>query len=111
MSHETRKGYVAEAAVVAALAELGNVYRPRTTSHQATDTGDVAGLPMVFSVKNHLRMDLAAWVDEMIAMVGRSPHATGVVVHKRRGKGKAGDWYVTTSLDLLLPLLRAYISK
>jgi hypothetical protein len=109
MSYESKKGYSAEHAVVRELQPIGNrIYRPRTTSYLAVDTGDVHGLPLVISVKNQARLELSTWVDELSAMVDRSIFDTGIVVHKRRGKGRAADWYVTTSLGLYLPVLREW---
>jgi hypothetical protein len=112
LSYATSKGYRAEAAVVVYLSRLlAPCWRPRTTSRTDTDTGDVAGLPLVVSVKDHRALRLAAWTDEMRAMVKRSPWRTGVVVHKRAGKGDPGDWYVTLPLDLFVPLLHAYVTS
>jgi hypothetical protein len=34
-----------------------------------------------------------------------------VVLHKRAGKGSPGRWYVTTSGDLALPLIGAYVDR
>ena len=112
MSYATAKGYRAEAMIVDLLTPFGtDVRRPRTTSRRETDTGDVHGLPLVVSVKNHAALALALWVDEVAGMVKRSPYETGVVFHKRRGRGSGADFYVTTSARLFLPLLRAYVGS
>jgi hypothetical protein len=110
MSYASRKGYMGEAVPRDYLSDrLGvQLRRPRTTSRTATDTGDLDGLPMVLSCKAHERMRLAEWVDELEAMVGRSPWETGVVVHKRPGRATGAGYYVTTSLGLLVPLVAAY---
>lgn len=111
MSYCSSKGYMAEHALEQYYRQLGyEVRRPRTTSHSNTDTGDLAGMPLVQSVKNHARIQLAAAVDEMLAMVERSPWDTGLLYHKRIGKGQPGAWYVTTTVDLAQPLLEAYIN-
>lgn len=110
MSYTSKKGYSAEHAVATWLAPYGDdVRRPRTTSYAATDTGDVAGLPLVLSVKNHARDTLAGWVDELSTMVERSPYETGVVIHKRVRVGHPDGWYVTTNGRLFLPLLCGFI--
>ena len=110
MSRESVKGRTAETAVVELLAALGDpVYRPRTTSSSNVDTGDVHGLPLVVSVKNHRRIDLSSFVDEMVGMVGRSRFDAGVVIVKRPGKGNPRDWYAVTTGDMLLRLLYAYL--
>lgn len=111
MSYASDKGYRAEKAVCDYLAGIErNVRRPRLTSYQDTDTGDIAGLPFVVSIKDHARLALADFVDEMTKMVGRSSWATGIVVHKRRGRRDAGDWYVTLPLKLMAPFIRAYMT-
>lgn len=109
MSANSRLGYTGEAETCRYLSQLAPVWRPRTTSRTDTDTGDVAGLPLVVSVKNHARLDLAGWVDEVERMVTRSEWNVGVVVHKRRGHAYPGRWYLTTSMDLALPVLAAYV--
>lgn len=109
MSLQSRKCQDSEHAVCMALEPYGtNVFRPRTTSIRDRDTGDIHGLPLVVSVKNQKEMALAGWVDEMARMVRRSPWDTGVVIHKRARKSGVLDWYVSTSVELFLPLLSAY---
>lgn len=113
MSYASAKGYMAEHATVQFLSTMlhADVRRPRTTSITAVDTGDVVGVPLVVSVKNHAAMGLSKWVDEVEAMVARSPWETGVVVHKRRGKGHPRDWYATTSFGLLIPMIDSYVAQ
>jgi hypothetical protein len=112
VSYESEKGSYAETVVARALAPYGQeVHRPRTTSLRERDTGDVHGLPMVVSVKNRQRMVLSEWVDELGHMVERSRWDTGVVVHKRSGRGQVNDWYVTTSFGLFLPLVEALADR
>jgi hypothetical protein len=107
MSYESKKGYSAERAVEVLWNERGRpVMRPRAGATQ--DVGDLVGLPVVQSVKNHARMDLAGWVGGLQRQVGHAGLETGVVWHKRRGKGSPLDWYVTTSGALALVLLETY---
>lgn len=81
--------------------------RPRAgTVH---DCGDIAGLPYVVSCKNCAKLELAAWVDALPRMCEAAKLATGIVIHKRRGKGNPGLWYVTTTLDLFMPFHDAYL--
>lgn len=108
MSYATAKGYRGEADVRGFFAARGvTLIRPRTTSYAATDIGDLAGLPLVMSVKNHATLNLSGWCDEMAAMVERSPWDTGVVIHKRRGHPPR-RMYVTTTLEYAAPLLMSY---
>jgi hypothetical protein len=107
MNVSARKGYQGERAVELLLRDQGfDVHRPR--AGRPDDVGDLVGnLPCVVSIKNQVKLELGPWVSEMTAMVARTPHSTGVVIHKRRGKGQAIDWYVTTTVGLWLPQLHA----
>jgi len=107
MSYESKKGYSAERAVEVLWNERGRpVMRPRAGASQ--DIGDLVGLPVVQSVKNHAEMRLGSWVNDLTDQVGHAGLATGVVWHKRRGKASPLDWYVTTSGALAVVLLEAY---
>jgi hypothetical protein len=111
MSRESVKGYRFEHLLEDALRPYGSdVHRPRTTARANGDVGDFRGLPLIVSAKNHNRMDLATWVDEVVTKVDKSPiFPTGVVIHKRKGRADVMDQYVTTSFGLWLPMLRSYV--
>lgn len=113
MSANSRKGYTGEVGALELLAPLApGLHRPRTTSHRATDTGDVHGLPLVVSVKNQpARQRLAEWVDELVELVGRSEYPTGILVVKRAGTTDPQRWYVVTTGALALPLLAGYLGS
>lgn len=109
MSRNSKLGYDAEHAVEAWFRShiSPDVYRPRAGT--IYDTGDIRGLPFVVSVKNHADLRLADWVGDLAAMCQNAKLSTGVVIHKRRGRGSVDDWYVTTSGALALPLLVSYV--
>jgi hypothetical protein len=110
MNYSHDKGYRAEAAVEAALRQLSpNCYRPRAGSHH--DLGDIGGVPLVISVKDHARLSLASWCDDLAAMVARSNHSTGVVWHKRSGRADPLNWYVTTTGRLWVPMYEAWLTE
>lgn len=111
MSTASRKGYAGEKPVVDLLValQLAGVYRPRAGAQR--DVGDLGGIPIVISCKNHRELRLASWVDDLEAMVSYTPFGTGVVWHKRAGRGDPRRWYVTTSGGLFLPLLGAWMHK
>ncbi len=110
MGRNHRLGYDAEHAVEVMWNERGRpVLRPRAGSQQ--DIGDLFGLPIVQSVKNHAELRLSSWVNDLADQVGHAGLETGVVWHKRRGKASPLDWYVTTSGRLALPLLEAYCDR
>jgi hypothetical protein len=50
-------------------------------------------------------MNLAGWVAEAETERVNDGALAGVVVHKRRGKGHAGDQYVTMTLNDFVALL------
>lgn len=83
----------------------------RRVKRGTKDTGDIAGVfspfggRVVIEVKNHKAMNLAGWVDEAEIERGNDDAVAGVVIHKRRGKGQAGDQYVTMTVDTLVHLL------
>lgn len=109
-SRSSRKGYDGERPVELLLQQIvPNVYRPRAGRHD--DVGDIAGLPIVVSVKNHVTLKLAAWVDELGLMLSAADKATGVVWHKRVRKGSPLDWYVTMSGLQFMPFLNAYLRE
>jgi len=67
----------------------------------AVDKGDIGGIPdLTIQVKNHKEMRLALWVDEARQQASNAGNAVFVVIHKRRGKGDPGQWYVTTTLQV-----------
>jgi hypothetical protein len=107
VSFASAKGYRAEHAIETTLRDTHpGVYRPRTG--RARDCGDLGGLPVVVSVKDHARLDLSSWCRDLEAMVAHAGLATGVVWHKRRGHASPLDWYVTTTGRLWLPQYQAY---
>lgn len=112
MSYASKKGYRAEHEVLNYLAPLFGdklLYRPRAGAPD--DSGDITGLPLVVSVKNHSRLALSAWVNDLPAMVAAANVHTGIVWHKRVGKGSPADWYVTTSGVFAVPLLVSYVES
>lgn len=74
------------------------------------DRGDIGGLrhmggKVVVEAKNVARMNLAGWLAEAEVERGNDDALVGLVVFKRRGKGKALDQYVAMSLRDLIALL------
>lgn len=107
MSRASRLGYDAEHAIEVYLAEHGFAcVRPRAGAPQ--DRGDLAGLPVVVSIKNHKATELGKWMSALPRMCAAAGLPLGVVWHKRRGKASPADWYVTTDGATFLALLAAY---
>jgi hypothetical protein len=74
------------------------------------DKGDIGGLRhlgqrIVLEVKNVTRLNLAGWAAEADIERGNDDAVAGLVVHKRHGRGDAGDQWVTCTLRDLAALL------
>lgn len=112
MSKSKQKGSSFEREVADYMAErLGDERIDRMPLHGTKDRGDIAGfrfrgLPCVVECKNAKRMELSAWLDEAEVERGNADAEYGVVVHHRKGCGKArfGENYVTMTLDTLLAM-------
>lgn len=107
MSMQAQKGATFEQDTADYLAAaLGDDRIERRVKHGTNDRGDIAGLRIhgrrvVVECKNHKRMELAEWVDEAETERGNDDADYGIVIHKRRGCGKAkfGGNYVTMTLE------------
>ena len=107
MSMQAQKGATFEQDTADYLAAaLGDDRIERRVKHGTNDRGDIAGLRIhgkrvVVECKNHKRMVLAEWVDEAETERGNDDAEYGIVIHKRRGCGKAkfGGNYVTMTLE------------
>lgn len=107
MSMQAQKGATFEQDTADYLAAaLGDDRIERRVKHGTNDRGDIAGLRIhgqrvVVECKNHRRMELAEWVDEAETERGNDDADYGIVIHKRRGCGKAkfGGNYVTMTLE------------
>ena len=76
----------------------------------AKDRGDLSGIRhrghrICAELKNTTRTNLAGWIKEAHLEAGNDDAAIGVVIHKRHGRGKPGDQWVTMTLDDLIFLL------
>lgn len=112
MSKQAQKGATFEQDTADYLAAaLGDDRIERRVKHGTNDRGDIAGLRIhgkrvVVECKNHKRMELAEWVDEAETERGNDDADYGIVIHKRRGCGKAkfGGNYVTMTLETFAAL-------
>ena len=74
------------------------------------DRGDIAGLRhlgarIVIECKNTARTNLAGWMTEAETQRGNDDANTSLIIHKRHGKGRPEDQWVTTTLADLVALL------
>ena len=98
-----RKGARAEQAVVRWLRANGwqaSTTRATSGAQQGDDLVTDTGLS--WEVKDHGRMELAAWLDQAGRQAAGRP---ALVIHKRRGVASPGGWYVTMSGADLLRLM------
>lgn len=94
------KGTRAETAVVEYLKAHGFPWAERRALSGSQDRGDVAGVVRhVLEVKDHAQASVGAWVDEAERERINDGADVGVVIWKRRGKGDAGQWFVTQTLE------------
>ena len=85
-------------------------YVDRRLAGATLDKGDISGIPGVtIEIKNHAKMDLAGWIEELLAEMANDGAWTGVVWHKRKGRGSPGDWYCTMPGYVYIELLRKAI--
>lgn len=102
-----QKGSAAERDVVKYLKRIGYTQVERRLAGDVNDRGDIAGIKdLCIEVKNHARMELGQWVEELIVEVENAKAKTGAVVHKRKGKGNAKDWYATMPVWLWVELIQ-----
>lgn len=76
----------------------------------AKDRGDIGGVRvhgqrLVLECKNTMRINLGTWITEAHAEAGNDDALAGVIVHKRHGKGKPGDQWVTMTVNDLIALM------
>ena len=107
MSASKRKGTRAESEIVAYLQQNGFPHAERRALAGANDKGDVSGVPGVcIEIKDCVRVELAAWLDEATAEAKNAGAPVGVVWFKRKGRGSPGKWYVLMDGDTFVEVIR-----
>lgn len=105
------KGSGAERDVVKYLKINGFTYADRRLAGATLDKGDISGIPGVtIEIKNHTKMNLSGWVEELLVEMTNDKAWTGVVWHKRKGRGSPGDWYCTMPGHVYIDLLKRAIN-
>lgn len=111
MSHYHRqKGSTFERLIADYLAAKIDDRIDRRVKNGAKDRGDIAGLRhlgqrIVLECKNTAKMALAGWAAEAEAERQNDDALAGVIIHKRHGKGRPEDQWVTLTLGELVALI------
>lgn len=88
----------------------GFPFADRRVKTGARDTGDVGGVHvhdrrLAIEVKNTAKISLGTWAAEAEVERINDQALAGIVIHKRHGKGKAEDQWVTMTLRDLLAII------
>ena len=107
-SYSRNKGNRAEVEVVRVLREAGFEAETSRAFRGGYQSGEdiISDFPASIEVKNQTRMDLAGWYSQAVEQAEGRP---AVVVHKRVGKSKGEDWWVTTTVSDLIRLLNLMV--
>ncbi len=102
-----RKGSTAERAVVNYLRDNGWPHAERKgTGFPGADVAEL-GPGLELEIKNHARLDLAGWVDQLTAAMYDTDADMGAVIVKRRGTTDVGQWYFVQPTHLADQLIRS----
>lgn len=105
-----KAGTAFESLIVAYLATHIDDRIERRRLSGSKDRGDVsgwrfAGQRIVAEAKNVTKLNLGGWIGEAEIQRLNDDAGVGLVIHKRFGKGEAGDQLVTMTLRDLVSLL------
>lgn len=109
-AYHRRKGSSFERLIADYFKANGFPFADRRVKTGAKDRGDVGGVhvhgqPVVLEAKNTTRTELGTWAGEAEVERLNDDALVGVVVHKRHGKGKPGDQWVTMTVDDFVAVL------
>jgi hypothetical protein len=82
----------------------------RRVKNGTKDRGDIGGLRhmghrIVIECKNTAKPSLGGWATEAETERGNDDALAGIIIHKRHGKGRPEDQWVTLTLGELVALL------
>lgn len=109
-AYHRRKGSSFERLIADYLKANGFPFADRRVKNGAKDRGDIGGVhvhgqSVVFESKNTTRVSLGTWAAEAEAERVNDEALACVIVHKRHGKGQAGDQWVTLTVRDLVAIL------
>lgn len=109
-AYHRAKGSSFERMVADFLKDHGFPFADRRVKSGAKDKGDIGGVMahgerLVLECKNTSKISLGTWAVEAETERLNDNALAGMIVHKRHGRGKAGDQWVTLTLTDLTALL------
>jgi len=109
-AYHRQKGSSFERLIADYLKANGFPFADRRVKNGAKDRGDIGGVhahgqSVVFEAKNTSRISLGTWASEAEVERVNDEALAGVIVHKRHGKGQAGDQWVTLTVRDLTAIL------
>lgn len=109
-AYHRQKGSSMERLVADYFKASGFPFADRRVKSGAKDKGDIGGVHvhdqrLAIEVKNTAKISLGTWAAEAEVERLNDEALAGVIVHKRHGKGKAEDQWVTMTLADLTAIL------
>jgi hypothetical protein len=109
-AYHRQKGASFERSAADYLASVVDDRIDRRVKNGAKDRGDIGGvrihgLKLVLECKNTAKLSLGTWATEAEVERGNDDALAGLIVHKRHGKGKPQDQWVTLTLGDLAAIL------
>lgn len=94
-------------------ARLYGLHVDRQVKTGSRDSGDIAGVHLAgrriaIECKNVTRMDLPKWTREAHTEAGNIGGAAGLVIHKRHGRSKPEDQWVTMTVTDLVTIINLF---
>jgi len=102
-AYHRQKGSTFERMIADYLKSQGFPFADRRVKSGAKYRGDIGGIGiheqrLVLEAKNTARINLGVWASEVEVERVNDSALAGVILHKRHGKGKAEDQWVTMTL-------------
>ena len=102
MSRAKQIGTAWETRLVRYLVDAGFAYAERRALAGRADKGDISGVPgVVIECKAARRIELASWVDEMVAEKRNAGAQIGAVIFPRRNHATARAYVVLELADFV----------